>query len=182
VDADRPLVDAAAAGSREAFDELICRHQAAILNVIRALLGGAADSDDVAQETFVRAWKGLRRFRGDSSFRTWLYRVALNVARTELARQRHARHSFRPADERREPESGDEPIDRILGRRQAVERALHALPEDLRAAVTLRDLQGLEYRAIAEILEVPIGTVESRIFRARQRLRPLLEEWTSGAL
>lgn len=179
MDAERALVEAAAAGSREAFDELICRHQTAILNLIRALVAGTADSDDLAQEAFVRAWKGLRRFRGDSSFRTWLCRVAINVARTERARQRNVLRWFRPAAEAREPESGHEPIDAILARRQAVERALQSLPDDLRVAVTLRDLRGLEYREIAEILDVPIGTVESRIFRARQRLRPLLEEWIS---
>lgn len=181
MDADRALVEAAAAGSREAFDELICRHQTAILNLIRALADGA-DADDLAQEAFVRAWKGLRRFRGESSFRTWLYRVAINVARSGRARERNLLRWFRPATDAREPESGAEPIDAILARRQAVERALHSLPGDLRAAVTLRDLQGLDYREIAEILDVPLGTVESRIFRARQRLRPLLEEWMSGAL
>ena len=173
MDADRALVEAAAAGSREAFDELIRRHQTAVLNLIRALVAGATDSEDLAQEAFVRAWKGLRRFRGDSSFRTWLCRVAINVARTAQTRERNLLRWFRPAAEARDPESGDEPIDAILSRRQAVEHALHSLPEDLRAAVTLRDVQGLEYREIAEILDVPIGTVESRIFRARQRLR----EW-----
>ena len=171
MDADRALVEAAAAGSREAFDELICRHQTAILNLIRALVVRDADADDLAQEAFVRAWKGLRRFRGESSFRTWLYRVALNVARTEQARRRNVLRWFRPAADSPEPESAEEPIDTILARRQAVERALQSLPEDLRAAVTLRDLHGLEYREIAKILDIPIGTVESRIFRGRERLR-----------
>lgn len=175
MDADRALVEAAAAGSREAFDELMCRHQTAILNLIRALVADA-DADDLAQEAFVRAWRGLRRFRGDSSFRTWLYRVAINVARTARGRERNLLRWLRPAADAGEPESGEEPIDAILARRQAVERALQSLPGDLRAAVTLRDLQGLEYREIAEILDVPIGTVESRIFRARQRLR----DWGRG--
>lgn len=175
MDADRALVEAAAAGSREAFDELMGRHQVAIFNLIRALAIRAADPDDLAQEVFVRAWKGLRRFRGESSFRTWLYRVALNVARTERARQRSLLRWLRPLPETPDVESGDRPVDAILAARQTVELALTSLPDDLRTAVILRDLQGLEYREIAAILNVPIGTVESRIFRARERLR----EWAA---
>ena len=173
-DADCALVEAAADGSRDAFDELVRRHQAAIVNLVRALTA-RGDAEDIAQEVFVRAWKSLRTFRGESAFRTWLHRIAVNVVHTSRARQGRMMRLFRqplPAD--REPAAGEEPTDARLARRQIVERALASLPEDLRVAVTLRDLQGLDYREIADALDVPIGTVESRIFRARQRLKPLL--------
>jgi RNA polymerase sigma-70 factor, ECF subfamily len=181
VDADRGLVDAAAAGDRDAFDELVLRHHPAVIGLVRALTGGREDAEDLAQETFVRAWKSLRSFRGESSFRTWLHRVAINVIRTFHAREARMRRFVLPRREApQEPASSAPPIDTDLARRQIVERSLAALPEDLRVAVTLRDLQGLEYREIAEMLALPIGTVESRIFRARQRLRPLLAPLVTG--
>jgi RNA polymerase sigma-70 factor (ECF subfamily) len=179
VDPDRALVEAAAAGNREAFNELVRRHQAAIITLARVLTSGRGDAEDLAQEVFVRAWKSLGRFRGDSTFRTWLHRVAINVVRTNDARQaRWMRRFVAPARVEEpvgEPVSGEEPIDRVLARRQLIDRALATLSEDLRVAVTLRDLQGLDYKEIAAVLDVPIGTVESRIFRGRQQLRPLLE-------
>jgi RNA polymerase sigma-70 factor (ECF subfamily) len=177
LDPDRAFVDAAAGGSREAFDELVRRHQSAIITLARVLTGGRGDADDLAQEVFVRAWRNLGGFRGDSTFRTWLHRVAINVIRTsQMRRGRLARlfvvrgHDQETAD----PASGEEPVDATLARRQLIDRALAALPEELRVAVTLRDIQGLDYKEIAAALGVPIGTVESRIFRARQKLRPLL--------
>jgi RNA polymerase sigma-70 factor, ECF subfamily len=177
VDLDRELVEAAAAGSRDAFDELIRRHHAAILTLARTLTGGRGDADDLAQEVFVRAWRSLRGFRGDSTFRTWLHRVAVNVVRSSQAKEHRLRRWFARGapDGEFDPPARSEPIDATLARRQAIDRALASLPEELRLPVTLRDLQGLEYSEIAALLNVPIGTVESRIFRARQRLRPLLE-------
>ena len=178
MDADRGLVDAAAAGSREAFDELVRRYQTPVLNLARVLTAGSADAEDLAQDVFVRAWRSLSGFRGDSSFRTWLYRVAINVVQSHRGRTSRLRRLFKAA-----PTSTDEPDDGIesaadpddLERgvllRDAIDKALATLPEDLRLAVTLRDVQGLDYRAIAEITGTPIGTVESRIFRARQRLK-----------
>lgn len=177
MDPDRELVKAAAAGSREAFDELVRRHHAAMLTLARVLTGGRQDADDLAQEVFVRAWRSLRGFRGDSAFRTWLHRVAINVVRTSQAKQGRLRRLFVSRERDDAPfdvAAEDEPIDATLARRQAIDRALAALPDELRLPVTLRDVQGLDYREIAALLEVPIGTVESRIFRARQRLRPLL--------
>jgi RNA polymerase sigma-70 factor (ECF subfamily) len=179
VDPDRALVDAAAAGSRDAFDELVRRHQAAILTLARVLTAGRGDADDLAQEVFVRAWRSLRGFRGDSTFRTWLHRVAINVVRTSRVKEARRLRVFArrsPDDDQPfDPPAAGEPVDATLARREAIDRALAALPEDLRVPVTLRDLQGLEYREIAALLDVPIGTVESRIFRARQRLKPMLE-------
>jgi RNA polymerase sigma-70 factor (ECF subfamily) len=180
VDPDGELVQAAAAGSREAFDELVRRHHAAILTLARVLTGGRGDADDLAQEVFVRAWRSLRGFRGESTFRTWLHRVGVNVIRTGQAKQGRLLRMFAPRlskaeDETFDPPSTEEAVDSALARRQIIDRALAALPEELRLPVTLRDLQGLEYKEISAVLGLPIGTVESRIFRARQRLKPLLE-------
>ena len=176
MDPDRALVDAAAAGSREAFDDLIRRHQVAMLTLVRALTGGRDDAEDLAQEIFVRAWKSLRQFRGESTFRTWLHRVAINVVRTSHSRHGRQRRLFVSEDRDETPEasSAEEAVDTTLARRQVIDRALATLPDDMRVAVTLRDMQGLDYKEIAAMLDVPIGTVESRIFRARQKLKPLL--------
>jgi RNA polymerase sigma-70 factor (ECF subfamily) len=187
VDADRALVDAAAAGDREAFDELVRRHQSAIVGLARSLTGGSVDAEDVAQEVFVRAWRSIARFRGDSAFRTWLHRIALNVLSSHHGRLARVRRFFQfPAAEL----AGDtDPVESAPDRadlearivvRDAIDKALSTLPEELRVAVVLRDIQGLEYREIAQMLDVPMGTVESRIFRGRQRLRPLLEPLRDG--
>jgi RNA polymerase sigma-70 factor, ECF subfamily len=181
VDADRELVERAAAGSREAFDELVRRHQASIVSLARALTHGSADAEDIAQEVFVRVWRSLRGFRGESAFRTWLHRVAVNVIHSHHGRIARLRRIFLiPSAEsgagdpiERAPDSTDVESDVVM--RDAIDKALGSLPEELRVAVTLRDVQGLDYREIASVLGVPIGTVESRIFRGRQRLQPLLE-------
>jgi RNA polymerase sigma-70 factor (ECF subfamily) len=182
VDPDRGLVEEAARGSREAFDEIVRRYQGQIVNLARALTCSDADADDLAQEAFVRAWRSLSAFRFESTFRTWLYGVALNVIRTHLSRRsRLLRLFWSPKTDR---DDDDHPVDRVAvddgfersaAMRQAIDRAFAALPGDLREAVVLRDVQGLEYREIAAALGVPIGTVESRIFRARSRLKVLLE-------
>lgn len=177
---DADLVAAAAAGDHDAFDALVRRHERSIVNLARALTGGASDAEDLAQEAFIRAWKSLGQFRGDSTFRTWLHGIALNVIRTHrgrLARLRRMLFSA-PADAEHDPleqAAVEDRVDRALELRDGIDRALAQLPDELRAALVLRDVQGLEYREIAEALGIPIGTVESRIFRARQRLRPLLE-------
>jgi RNA polymerase sigma-70 factor, ECF subfamily len=182
VDADRGLVELAAAGSREAFDDLVRRYQGPILNLVRAMTSADGDAEDLAQETFVRAWRGIARFRSDSTFRTWLYGIAVNVIRTRRQRGSRLRRLF--GDPGPSVDGGPDPLERVsiddgivepLAMRQVIDRALATLPDDMREAVVLRDVQGLEYREIAAALGVPIGTVESRIFRARQRLRPLLE-------
>lgn len=180
MDADESLVVEAVAGSRDAFDELVVRHQLRIYNLVRAMSGGVVDADDVTQETFLRAFRAIARFRGESTFRTWLYRIAMNVMKThqeQLGRRLTLIVSADPG------EHGESAIDRAVSgldlesdvaRRDAIDRALAGLPDDLRAIVTLRDVQGLAYEEIAAVLCVPVGTVESRLFRARQRLRPAL--------
>ncbi len=186
MDPDRALVEAAAKGSREAFDELVRRYQGQMVNLARAMTGADSDVDDLAQEIFVRVWKGLRAFRFDSAFRTWLYGVAINVIRTHRVRRSRLLRFFKPApaDQDVDPlerASVDDGIEAPMMMRQLIDRALATLPGDMRAAVVLRDVQGLDYREIAEALGVPIGTVESRIFRARKRLRPLLESLRPGS-
>jgi RNA polymerase sigma-70 factor, ECF subfamily len=201
---DERVVEQAVAGSREAFDELVRRHRNQIYTLIRTLAGDAADADDLTQECFVRAYVAIVRFRQEGTFRTWITRIAVNVVRTHLARQRrggrHAvsldvahgfgngsgsggggehGHAYAHAQalEVNAALMVSSDVEVTLSRRQAIVRALAMLPEECRVALTLRDVQGFEYHEIAEVLNVPIGTIESRVFRARRRLRPLLQQW-----
>jgi RNA polymerase sigma-70 factor (ECF subfamily) len=179
-DPDRRLVETAAVGDRDAFDALVRRHQARTYNFMRAMVHDESEAEDLTQDVFVRVWKSIGRFRRDSAFRTWLFRIAVNVARTHLARRSRWRLVVRPdpdldAAVTRDNLSSPERLEDDVVRRDAIDRALAVLPPDLRAVIALRDIEGLEYREIARALDTPIGTVESRIFRARRRLRPLLE-------
>jgi RNA polymerase sigma-70 factor, ECF subfamily len=185
-DPDQPLVRAASAGDHEAFGQLVSQYQVRVFNLMRALTAFDNDAEDLAQETFVRAFKGIGRFRGDSSFKTWLYRIGVNVVRSH-----HARRALwlrvwhqRPTDDgglRKQGAlvSSDDPEAAVM-RREAIDTALASLPADLRVAVTLRDVAGLEYREIADMTGAPLGTVESRIARARQRLRTTLAPLIRG--
>ena len=180
-DPDGAAVDGARAGDAAAFEVLVVRYQKRLVNYAAALLGDPCAAEDAAQEAFVRAWRGLGRFRGESSFRTWLYRIATNVARTHRERRgRQARVAGRSLDDETEALPADEvpsaevDVETSLVTREAIDRALAELPEELRLALVLRDVEGLDYKAIASVTAAPIGTVESRIFRARRRLRTLL--------
>ena len=186
-DPDRTAVDAAKAGDTGAFEALVLCYQTRIVNYASAMVRDAGGAEDVAQETFVRAWRGLGRFRGESSFKTWLYRIATNVARTHLARRdRQAQIADRSLDNASEPlQAGDVPspspdAETSLVTRDEIDRALAELPAQLRLALVLRDVEGLDYKEIAGVTGAPIGTVESRIFRARQRLRILLRPLVKG--
>jgi RNA polymerase sigma-70 factor (ECF subfamily) len=185
VDSDRPLVDAAAAGDRDAFDELVRRYRVQILSLARALLAGSPDAEDVAQEVFVRAWRSIRAFRGETTFRGWLHRIAVNLIssqRRRLSRERRVFTSQQDEDgSQAERVPSRENVETNVMLRLAIDRALAQIPIDLRTAVVLRDVQGFDYKEIAETLRLPLGTVESRIFRGRQRLRPLLKTLQSGA-
>lgn len=181
VDPDLASLERARAGDNGAFEALVLRYQARIVNYASAMVHDAGAAEDVAQETFVRAWRALGRFRGESTFKTWLYRIATNVARTHLDRRgRRARIADRSLDDEAEPlQAGDVPspapdAETALVRREAIDRALSELPDELRQALVLRDVEGLDYKEIAGVTGAPIGTVESRIFRARRRLRTLL--------
>ena len=181
MDADQALVAAAQAGDPDAVTALVRRYQNRIYNFALAMTANAADAEDLAQETFIRAFRGLDRFRGDSSFKNWLYRIAANAARTlrgsQLRRSAvwEARVESGEIGERHLAGEGDG-VEWQTIRRQAIDRALASLPPDLRTAVVLHDVEGLAYHEIADVTDVPIGTVMSRIFRARRRLRPLLSD------
>lgn len=178
MDPDLALVRAAAGGDEDACAELVRRHQRRVFNLARALTGNEDEAEDLAQETFIRAFRGLARFRGDSAFTTWLYRITVNVFRSRRSRQSLWSRLWTVEPERRHVGPADPSpaadLEADLVRRDLIDKALAEVPPDLRLAVTLRDVEGLEYREIAEVTGVPIGTVMSRIFRGRQRLRVAL--------
>jgi RNA polymerase sigma-70 factor (ECF subfamily) len=181
MDADRDLVAAAAKGDLDAFEKLVQRHQTRLVGYLRGLTNSESDAEDLAQEAFLRAYRSLKGFRGTSSFRTWLYQIATNVFRNWLEKRRN-QAPVNAGSIDAPPPGMDEPVEPMGEenpeaqhvQRDAIDRALAGLPNDQREAVLLRDVEGFEYREIAEQLGVPLGTVESRIFRGRARLKELL--------
>jgi len=185
--ADQTLVTRVQRGDKQAFDLLVLKYQHRILKLVGRYVRDPDDAADVAQEAFLKAYRALANFRGESAFYTWLYRIAINTAKNHLVAA-----SRKPLEV--DMEYGDgEPIDLealqrdittpegllLTGEIQAtILAAMDELPEDLRAAISLRELEGLSYEEIAQVMECPIGTVRSRIFRAREaidkRLAPLL--------
>jgi RNA polymerase sigma-70 factor (ECF subfamily) len=191
-DVDAALVERVRRGDQKAFELLMVKYQRRIERLIGRMVRDADLVQDLAQETFLRAYRALPQFRGESAFYTWLYRIAVNTAkkalvelRRELVITESALAPSSDADETFRPET--EPIDHetpdaVIASREiaaAVNAAIERLSEDLRQAVVLREIEGLSYEEIAEIMNCPIGTVRSRIFRAReaiaQRLKPLLD-------
>ena len=185
---DQALVKRVQRGDREAFDLLVRKYQHRIAALIGRYIHDWSECQDVTQDTFVRAWKALANFRGDAQFYTWLYRIAVNTAKNHLV----ATNRRPPADDidvadavnfagAMRLRNDDTPEHELL--REEIERTVAdtvaALPEELRVAVTLREMDGLSYEEIAERMGCPIGTVRSRIFRAREaidlKLRPLLD-------
>jgi RNA polymerase sigma-70 factor (ECF subfamily) len=187
-DTDRQLVERVQAGDRSAFNLLVLKYQHRVLKLVGRFVSDAAEAEDVAQEAFLKAYRALASFRGDSAFYTWLYRIAINTAKNALVSSRR-----RPVDfdlDLQDPEQydrhaklkdADTPEGVLLTEeiRDVVEKALEQLPEDLRTAIVLRELEGLSYEEIAEAMDCPVGTVRSRIFRAREaidkKLKPLLD-------
>jgi RNA polymerase sigma-70 factor (ECF subfamily) len=187
---DQLLVERARAGERAAFDQLVSRYQRRLMRLLTRLLNDPAEAEDVVQETFIKAYRALRHFRGDAAFYTWLYRIAINTAKNALLnRKRHvASQRVEPSLSRPEGSNEDERLrdintpESMLASKQiaqTVNAAMDALPIDLRTAIALREIEGLSYEEIAQIMACPIGTVRSRIFRAREaiarKLRPLLD-------
>lgn len=180
------------AGDTRAFDLLVVKYERRIHRLIGRFVRDAELVEDIAQETFVRAWRALHQFRGDAQFYTWLYRIAVNTAKKSLMDLRRDpvvfESTLHKADEESETSSPQEeqstqetPETEYAAREIArhVQKALDALPEDIRQAIVLREMEGLTYEEIAVAMNCPIGTVRSRIFRAReaisQQIRPLLE-------
>ena len=196
-DADAPLIERVKAGDAKAFEMLVVKYQRRIERLIGRMVRDVDLVPDIAQETFIRAYRALPQFRGDSAFYTWLYRIAVNTAKKalmELKRDPLVSETTRAGqgddDEtsRVENELSDgETPDAVLASKQiaaAVNFAIEALSDELRQAITLREIEGLSYEEIAELMNCPIGTVRSRIFRAREaiatRLRPLLDTRGGG--
>jgi RNA polymerase sigma-70 factor (ECF subfamily) len=185
---DQQLVLRAQRGDKRAFELLVLKYQRKLGRLLSRFVRDAAEVEDVTQEAFIKAYRALPSFRGDSAFYTWLYRIAINTAKNYLvAMGRRAPTStgfdneeaenFEDAEQLRDSNT---PESELQGKQIAatVNKAVDALPEDLRTAITLREIEGLSYEEIASVMNCPIGTVRSRIFRAREaiatELRPLL--------
>lgn len=185
---DQALVERVQRGDKAAFDVLVARYQHKVVKLIMRYVKDQAEALDVAQEAFIKAYRAMPRFRGDSAFYTWLYRIAINTAKNHLvaARRRPLNYDLDIQDpEQYEMQARlkdvDTPEATLLSEeiRETVNRAIEGLPEDLRTAIMLRELEGMSYEEIATAMECPVGTVRSRIFRAREaidkRLKPLLD-------
>lgn len=186
---DQILVERAQAGDRHAFDQLVSKYQRKLGRLLSRFIRDSAEIEDVTQEAFVKAYRALPSFRGDSAFYTWLYRIGINTAKNYLVAQgRRAPTSTQFDSEEAETfESADQlrdintPESLLMSKQigETVNSAIDALPEELRRAIVLREIDGLSYEEIAEMMDCPIGTVRSRIFRAREavaeKLRPLLD-------
>ena len=187
-DVDAELVARVQRGDKQAFDLLVLKYQRKIMRLLSRMIRDPAEIEDVAQESFIKAYRALPQFRGDSAFYTWLYRIAINTARNWLA-QNNRRPNTSSSYESEEGETFDEtdnltdssnPESEMASRQiaETVNKAMNDLPEELRNAIVMREIDGMSYEDIAQSMNCPIGTVRSRIFRAREaiatRLRPLL--------
>ncbi len=190
---DHELVLRVQKGEKAAFDVLVRKYQHKLGNVISRYIRNPADVPDVAQEAFIKAYRALPNFRGDSAFYTWIYRIAINTAKNHLVAA-----SRRPPRDDIDAQDAEQ-YDSASGLREyatperlaltgelatTIQTALDELPDELRTAIVLRELDGLSYEEIASAMECPIGTVRSRIFRARdaieKRIRPLVDETDAG--
>jgi RNA polymerase sigma-70 factor, ECF subfamily len=191
VDSDLMLVERTVAGDQKAFELLVIKYQRRIQRLIGRMVRDVDLVEDIAQETFIRAYKALHQFRGEAQFYTWLYRIAVNTAKKslmELKRDLTVSESFFKSDDDDETKASkneliaDDTPETVFAAKEIatmVNSALLDLPEDLRQAVTLREIEGLSYEEIATAMSCPIGTVRSRIFRAREaisaKVKPMLE-------
>ncbi len=194
-DSDLQLVERTVAGDQRAYELLVIKYQRRIERLIGRMVRDVDLVQDIAQETFIRAYRALHQFRGEAQFYTWLYRIAVNTAKKALVDMKRnpviTESALRGSDDDDETSrvgrelTTEETPETVLAAREiaeAVNAAMEALPEDLRQAVTLREIEGLSYDEIAAAMSCPIGTVRSRIFRAREaisaRVKPLLDKQT----
>ena len=191
-DTDLMLVERTVAGDQKAYELLVLKYQRRIERLIGRMVRDTDLVEDIAQETFIRAYRALAQFRGEAQFYTWLYRIAVNTAKKALVDLKRdplvSENALRGGDEEDETSAVENELttaetpETVLAAKEiaaAVNSAMEALPEELRQAVTLREIEGLSYEEIAEVMNCPIGTVRSRIFRAREaisvKIKPLLE-------
>ncbi len=185
---DQQLVERAQGGDKHAFELLVAKYQRRLGRLISRFVRDAAEAEDVTQEAFIKAYRALPAFRGDSAFYTWLYRIGINTAKNHLLALGRRAPTSTTFDSEEAEEFEDAallhevatPENELMSKQvvAVVNASLQQLPEDLRMALTLREIEGLSYEEIAEVMNCPIGTVRSRIFRAREavaaNLRPLL--------
>ena len=186
-DLDQELVQRVQKGDKAAFDLLVIKYQHKIVHLVNRYVKDPSEAQDVAQDAFIKAYRALPEFRGDSAFYTWLYRIAINTAKNYLL-SRSRRHYDYEVDVQDAEQVGDAPQlkdietpeEWLMNEQvvQVIREAIESLPEEMRIAITLREFEGMSYEEIAEVMECPIGTVRSRIFRAREaideKLNPLL--------
>jgi RNA polymerase sigma-70 factor (ECF subfamily) len=185
---DQQLVERAQRGDKRAFELLVVKYQRKLARLLSRFIRDAGEVEDVAQETFIKAYRALPTFRGDSAFYTWLYRIGVNTAKNYLVALGRRAPTVTDVDneEAENIEDGmqlkelNTPENQLMSKQiaETVNRTLQDLPEELRTAITLREIEGLSYEEIAQVMNCPIGTVRSRIFRAREaiaeQLRPQL--------
>jgi RNA polymerase sigma-70 factor (ECF subfamily) len=193
-DSDAMLVERTVAGDQKAYELLVIKYQRRIQRLIGRMVRDVDLVEDIAQETFIRAYRALAQFRGEAQFYTWLYRIAVNTAKKALMDLKRdptvSENAFKSGQSDESDETSpleneltsSETPDAVLASKEIAEiinAAMEALPEELRQAITLREIEGLSYEEISEAMDCPIGTVRSRIFRAReaisQKVKPLLE-------
>lgn len=189
---DLSLVQLAQRGDAGAFDALVRRYQHKVVKLVLRYVRDPAEAEDIAQEAFIKAYRALPRFRGDSAFYTWLYRIAINTAKNVLASR--GRSPIRYEVDRSDDDDHYDVVANLKDTatpealalteeiRSTVTAAIDALPEDLRTAIQLRELEGLSYEEIAAAMECPVGTVRSRIFRAREAIDARLRDVFDGGL
>ena len=189
INPDQALVERVQRGDKHAFDILVRKYQHKIANLIASYIRDPGEVLDLAQETFLRAYRALPNFRGDSAFYSWLYRIAINIAKNYLAARKKQPRGIRRLDHDEETWEDELALGKDIATpenlllRDEIEQTIFAtiaqLPEDLRIAITLREIEGLSYEEIAQAMDCPVGTVRSRIFRARaaidHKINPLLE-------
>jgi RNA polymerase sigma-70 factor, ECF subfamily len=188
-EADQALVERVQAGDKQAYGLLVAKYQRKLLRLVSRLVRDAAEAEDVTQEAFIKAYRALPNFRGDSAFYTWLYRIGVNTAKNWLVANGRRAPTSTELDNEDAENYGESDLlrdvdtpERLLMTKQigeTVNAAMAELPEELRTAISLREVDGLSYEEIAQVMDCPIGTVRSRIFRARDaiaaKLRPLLD-------
>ncbi len=185
---DKQLVERVQSGDKQAFDLLVLKYQQRIINLVSRFVHNPSDAQDIAQEAFIKAYTALSNFRGDSAFYTWMYRIAVNTAKNYLAAKSRTPLESAYNIDSMEQIDGDHTLisqetpERLLLRDEVQEtifKSIEALPKDLKTAIILREIEKMNYEDIATAMDCPIGTVRSRIFRARaaidKKLKPLIE-------